>query len=352
MKSNMLLLKAGALCVLALATLSGAAQAEPAGPSQQVVTVAGSGDLTGTFMVQTGTTRFWVYRLDGDGVLSGRAVEGFRLLQGDEEDVLAFESSASNSAPIAESVQATVGVRHNSWGTTRLLLKTETGGKVSDENVGRDPHVAASLGLDWPIYSGGNGAVGGLGLSAVKPLGGPWVGRVEIDSHWEGVARDASSRSGSDWQAIRFGFALGQSRPFGTRWSLGGGIDFGQYGVGASRPLYAKFDVDRTALPGQPVELRARALGTFGLSGVSVGGNAGADFRLWGPVTIGLSADGNMIPGGKQHVAAGPSWGLNIPIGKETLRIRNGARLGVAKDASGVTGVVTPFLELGLERGN
>lgn len=351
MKMLKALLQVGAFVVLALAVAPATANAQPAGPSQQVVSVTGNGDLTGTALVPAGTTRLWVVRLDGDGALSPRAVEGLRLTAA-EEDQLTFESAASNSAALAEPAELAVGVHHDTWGTTRLLVRTEVGGAVSDEDAGKNPWLSARTGLVWPISSKGNGALGGLGLAAVKPLGGPWVGLVELDTNFEGATRGFSSQSGSDWASYRFGFGFGQSRPYGTRWALGAGVDFGQYGVGAERPLYAKIEASRTSLPGQPWEGRVRALGTVGPSGASLGGSAGWDFRLLGPATVGLSADANAAPGSELHAAVGPSVGVNVPIKGSTLRIRSGARLGIAKDASGQTGVITPFIELGLEKGN
>lgn len=349
-----MLLQVGTFMVLALAVLlPQTANAAPAGPSQQIREATGSGDLTVDFRVPTGTTRFWVYRLDGDGVLSARAVEGFRLLPGDEDDKLTFESAASNSVPVPEPAVVVVGIHHNTWSTTRLLLTTEIGGRVADADVGRDPWMSAKTNLVWPISTKGNGALGGLNLAANKPLGGSWVGLVETDTNWEGATRGLSSQSGSDWQALRFGFGFGQSRPYGMRWSASAGLDFGQYGVGASRPLYAKVEADRTALPGQPVEARGQALATFGPNGTSIGGNAGWDFRLAGPFAVGLSADAKVDPDWSYHAAAGPALGWNAPIGGNTLRIRTGARLGVMKDAAGKSdGIITPFLQMGLQKGN
>ena len=350
MKKMLLVASVFATLVLTV-LLPQTANANPAGPSQQVIQVSGNGDQDGSLTVPAGATRFWVIRLDGDGALSGRAVQGFRLVEA-EEDQLTYESAASNSAPASEPTLVSVGVHHDKWSTTRLMLKSEVGGRIADEDSGRDPWVSVKSGLNWPIYTGGNGALGGLSLAAVKPLGGPWVGVVGLDSNWEGATRGLSSQSGSDWQSLRFGFGIGHHRPYGARWSLGAGLDFGQYGVGATRPLYAKLELSRTALPGQPWEAAGQLLGTLGTSGVGVGANVGADFRLQGMWTVGLSADANMSPDGA-HVAAGPSFGTNIPVGKDTLRIRTGTRLGVKKDPTGKPdGVITPFLQVGLQKGN
>lgn len=353
MLKRLLLLQVGAFVVLAMAVLlPQTANATPASPFQQIREATGSGNLTVDFQIPAGTTRFWVDRLNGDGVLSARAVERFHLLPGDEDDKLTFESAASNSAPVSEPVELAVGVHHDTWGMTRVILTAEIGGKMADADVGRDPWLSAKTNLVWPATSKDNGALGGLYLAANKPLGGPWVGLVEVDTNWEGATRGLSSQSGSDSQAFRFGFGFGQSRSYGLRWSTSAGLDFGKYGFGASRPLYAKIEADRTALPGQPVEARGQALATFGFNGASVGGNAGWDFRLSGPFTVGLSADAKVNPDWSYHAAAGPSLGWNTPIAGNTLRIRFGARLGVAKDAAKSVGIITPFLQVGLRKGN
>lgn len=347
---NITLPLVGALA-LALLWFVPSAQANPAGPSQQVVTVTGNGDLNGNLTVPAGTTRFWVIRLDGDGALSPRAVQDFRLVEA-EEDQLTYESAASNSVPASEATLASIGVHHEQWSTTRVMLRSEVGGRIADGDSGKDPWISVKSGLNWPIYTNGNGAMGGLSLAANKPLGGPWVGTVGLDTNFEGATRGLSSMSGSDWQAIRFGFGLGQHRPYGARWSLGAGLDFGQYGVGAARPLYAKLEASRTALPGQPWEAAGQVLTTVGTSGVGLGANVGCDFRLQGPWTVGLSADANTDSDGAQ-VGAGPAFGVNIPVGKDTLRIRTGARLGIKKDPAGKTdGTITPFLQMGLQKGN
>lgn len=358
----MAILWAWSLVLLALLGFCPSAQAaSPAGPSQQVLEVAGNGELRAKTVIPAGTSRFWVIRLDGDGALLPRAVDGFKIVGEPEEDVLAFESAASNSAPVNETVELTIGVRHAKWGTTRVLIRTEIGGRIADGEAGRDPWFSGGVGLAWPIYpaptdaatdSIGNSAVGGLSVVANKPLGGSWIGLVELDTNWEGATRGVSSRSGSDWQSVRFGFGFGQYRPYGTRWSLGSGVDFGEYGVGASRPVYTKFEFDRTALPGQPWEGRAQLMGTFG-SGVGFGAGAGWDFRLSGPMTVGLMTEAGANSGGSYHAGAGPAFGFNVPAWDSTLRIRTGARLGVKKNSNdAATGMIAPFLHVGMQKGN